>query len=161
LKQPGQSDRSAHTTKTALLQFQRSLKMHSSNMRHHSGTQTPHSCPHAQYCMPLRCSKLMKPSHGRPAHDTNWQVSATMNSNSSMGDDGPVDIDALARRLSSEAERLKRSESGKEASSSSSAPESYAFSDPIFGPQVGPSTHLERTIFPGEALLTRHSSPMY
>ena len=65
------------------------------------------------------------------------RIGATIDSSGSSDDESPVDIDALARQLSSEAERLRRSESGKEASSSSPGPESYAFSDPIFGPQVG------------------------
>jgi hypothetical protein len=76
-----------------------------------------------------------------------WIVGATMDTGGSMDDDHPVDIDALARRLSSEAERLRRSESGKEASSSSSEPQSYAFSDPIFGPEVSPSLAARPSTF--------------
>ena len=57
----------------------------------------------------------------------------------------PVDIDALARQLSQEADRLRRTESNKEASTSeptSSYPEPptpiYSFEDPIFGQKVTP-----------------------
>ena len=55
-------------------------------------------------------------------------------------DDGrPVDIDALAKQLGQEADRLRRSESGREASTSKSdAPAEYSTNnDPIFGTQVG------------------------
>lgn len=59
-------------------------------------------------------------------------------SDSDSGDeDGAVDIDALARKLSQEAERLRRTESNKEASTSQpSSSNQYATDDPIFGQQV-------------------------
>lgn len=68
---------------------------------------------------------------------------ATQNDSDSSDDDTPVDIDALARQLSQEADRLRRSESGKEASTSQ--PEAsisqsedpiHASDDPIFGAKV-------------------------
>lgn len=58
-------------------------------------------------------------------------------SDSDSGDeDAAVDIDALARKLSQEAERLRRTESNKEASTSEPTGSQYAADDPIFGQQV-------------------------
>ena len=48
-----------------------------------------------------------------------------------------IDIDALAKQLSQEAEKLRRSESGKEASSSRSGEAAqFTEDDPIFGSKV-------------------------
>ena len=58
-------------------------------------------------------------------------------SDSDSGDeDAAVDIDALARKLSQEADRLRRTESNKEASTSEPTSSAYAADDPIFGQQV-------------------------
>ena len=62
---------------------------------------------------------------------------AALGSDSPSGDDQPIDIDALARKLSQEADRLRRSESGKDASTSASNGPEPASDDPIFGLKVG------------------------
>lgn len=51
-------------------------------------------------------------------------------------DESSYDIDELAKRLSQEADRLRRSESGKEASSSGGWSDQRPSDDPIFGPKV-------------------------
>ena len=65
----------------------------------------------------------------------------------SSDEDAAVDIDALARKLSQEAERLRRTESNKEASTSQPASNLYGPEDPIFGQQVtnfvAPISHLD------------------
>ena len=67
-------------------------------------------------------------------------------SDADSADEEPIDIDALARKLSQEADRLRRSESGKEASTSEPASQNnapsepagleYTLDDPIFGAKV-------------------------
>ena len=56
-----------------------------------------------------------------------------------------IDIDALAKQLSQEAEKLRRSESGKEASSSRSGEAAqFPEDDPIFGSKVRLHAYREK-----------------